>query len=335
MATRRGASGLSLVVAVNKPAGLSSHDVVNRCRRIFGERRCGHTGTLDPLATGVLPICVGPATRLDKFMTSHDKRYRVKMRFGFETTTDDSAGERTASASIPSYLYDEEFARQRVAGLVGRHMQVPPRYSAIKIAGKKAYEAARAGDDVELEPRPIEVLEAEFVRLEGETGADQLQWVFDVFVSKGTYIRSLVRDLGRQLMCPAHVSGLERRSAGRLTLEHCNTLESIERLGVDAAIDPVRILGLRFAFCDDSARFVASGNKLYSNQVHLNERLDMDRGLQGCACVSGVCESPEEPFDGELACIVVENRLKGLYRFDARDGVWKAETVFSTGIYRG
>ena len=257
------------------------------------------------------------------------------MRFGFETTTDDSAGEPTESASIPSYLYDEKFARQRVEGLVGCHMQVPPRYSAIKVAGKKAYESARTGKDVELQPRPIEVFEAEFVRLEGGTDALGLTWVFDVFVSKGTYIRSLVRDLGRQLMCPAHVSGLERLSAGRLTLEHCHTLESLERLGVEAALDPVRILGLRFAFCDDVARFVNSGNKLFADQVRLNEPLDMDRGLKTCACMSGVFCSDEQPFDGELACIVVENRLKALYRFDAREGAWKAETVFSTGIYRG
>ena len=114
---KRGSSGLSLIVGVNKPVGMSSHDVVNRARRIFGERRCGHTGTLDPLASGVLPICIGPATRLDQFMTEHDKRYRVSIGFGFETTTDDAAGQRTVEGSVPSYLYDEQFARERVASL--------------------------------------------------------------------------------------------------------------------------------------------------------------------------------------------------------------------------
>ena len=160
---KRGSSGLSLLVGVNKPEGMSSHDVVNRCRRIFGERRCGHTGTLDPFATGALPICVGPATRLDQFMTAHDKRYRVRIGFGFETTTDDKMGEPTESAAVPAYLLDEEFARERTAMLVRKHLQVPPQYSAIKVAGKKAYEVARKGGEVQLEPREIEVYQAEFL----------------------------------------------------------------------------------------------------------------------------------------------------------------------------
>ena len=207
---KRGSSGLSLIVGVDKPEGMSSHDVVNRCRRIFGERRVGHTGTLDPLATGVLPICIGPATRLDQFMTSHDKRYRVRIGFGYETTTDDKLGEMTTSAAVPAYLFDEKFARERVAMLVRQHTQVPPQYSAIKVDGKKAYEVARSGGTIELEPRIIEVYEAELIDMrEGEDGLS-LQWTVDVSVSKGTYIRSLVRDLGREVMCPAHVTALCR-----------------------------------------------------------------------------------------------------------------------------
>lgn len=157
---KRGLSGLSLVVGVNKPAGMSSHDVVNRCRSIFGERRVGHTGTLDPMATGVLPICVGPATRLGAYLTGHDKRYRVSIAFGAGTDTDDAAGTVVRTGEVPDRVLDPEFAAAFVASLVGRRKQMPPAYSAIKVNGKKSYEAARAGNIIDLAPRDIEVYDA-------------------------------------------------------------------------------------------------------------------------------------------------------------------------------
>ena len=123
---KRGLSGLSLVVGVNEPAGMSSHDVVNRCRSIFGERRVGHTGTLDPMATGVLPICVGPATRLGAYLTGHDKRYRVSIAFGAGTDTDDAAGTVVRTGEVPDRVLDPEFAAAFVASLVGRRKQMPP-----------------------------------------------------------------------------------------------------------------------------------------------------------------------------------------------------------------
>lgn len=332
---KRGASGLSLIVGVDKPQGMSSHDVVNRCRKIFGEKRVGHTGTLDPLATGVLPICIGPATRLDKYMTSHDKRYRVSIGFGFETTTDDSAGEPTDSAPVPAYLYDEDFARERVASLIRKHSQVPPLYSAIKINGKKAYEIARAGGEIDLEPRIVEVYEADLVEIkEGEDGL-ALQWVVDLSVSKGTYIRSLARDLGREVMCPAHVASLERRVAGRVTLDHCVSLESLERLQQQAALDPVKVLGYRFAFADDYEKFVTSGAKLFPNQVVLYEPLEMEQSGHDCPCTSSIQKSSNPPADGELASIVIANRLKAIYEYAESTNLWTPSCVFSTSIFRG
>ncbi|MBQ3106575.1 MAG: tRNA pseudouridine(55) synthase TruB, partial [Eggerthellaceae bacterium] len=163
---KRGSSGLSLVVAVDKPSGMSSHDVVNRCRRIFGEKRVGHTGTLDPLASGVLPICVGPAARLDAYMTNHDKRYVVQVVFGASTDTDDCMGSVLNTGSVPSRLYSEEFATDFVAGLVGKHRQLPPVYSAIKVNGEKACDAARKGRIIDLTPREIEVYDARLVSME-------------------------------------------------------------------------------------------------------------------------------------------------------------------------
>ncbi|MBO4352087.1 MAG: tRNA pseudouridine(55) synthase TruB, partial [Eggerthellaceae bacterium] len=331
---KRGSSGLSLIVGVDKPEGMSSHDVVNRCRRIFDERRVGHTGTLDPLATGVLPVCIGPATRLDQFMTAHDKRYRVRIGFGFETTTDDKMGDVTTSATVPAYLFDEGFARERVDMLVRQHIQVPPQYSAIKIDGRKAYEIARSGGSVELEPRVVEVYEAHLVDMREDEDGLSLQWTVDVSVSKGTYIRSLVRDLGREVMCPAHVTALERRSVGKIGLEHCVSLDVLENLKLDAALDPVRILGYRFAFGDKVEKFVNSGTKLYPDQVALYEPPPMQSNGYACPCTSSICESEMPPEDGEHASIVVNNRLKALYTYSSKTKAWQPACVFSTSVFR-
>lgn len=332
---KRGQSGLSLLVAVNKPKGMSSHDVVNRCRRIFGERRCGHTGTLDPLATGVLPVCIGPATRLDAFMVDHDKRYRVAIAFGASTSTDDAAGEILKTGLPPAHLYDEAFARRYLEGLVGVIDQLPPRYSAIKVDGRKSYEAARAGSDVDLAPRKIEVYEADLVSLDDDPAAPYLTWVVDLHVSKGTYIRSIARDAGEDLGCPAHVADLERRSAGRIGIEDCVSLESLENLKGEVAIDPVRALGIRFAFADELERFVNSGVALYRNQLDLYEPLPMQEDEDLCACTSGICASlrPAEP--DETVAVIIANRVKALYRYDAEGQRWKAACVFSTPIVRG
>ena len=174
---KRGTSGLSLVVGVNKPAGMSSHDVVNRCRRIFGERRVGHTGTLDPMATGVLPVCVGPATRLGAYLTGHDKRYRVRIAFGAGTDTDDAEGRVLRTAPVPACVLDPEFARAFVAGLVGARKQMPPAYSAVKVGGTKSYEAARSGSIIELKPRDIVVHDALLLGVrEAADGCDLPSW---------------------------------------------------------------------------------------------------------------------------------------------------------------
>ena len=140
---KRGESGLSLVIGVDKPSGMTSHDVVNRCRRIFGEKRVGHTGTLDPLASGVLPICIGPAARLGAYLTGHDKAYRATIAFGVGTDTDDCEGAVTRTAPVPVEVGDRAFAEQFVAQMVGPQKQLPPAYSAIKVNGKKSYSTMR------------------------------------------------------------------------------------------------------------------------------------------------------------------------------------------------
>ena len=332
---KRGQSGLSLLVAVNKPKGMTSHDVVNRCRRIFGERRCGHTGTLDPMATGVLPVCIGPATRLDAFMVGHDKRYRVAVAFGASTITDDADGEVVLRGKPAAHLYDEEFAKHYVESQVGLREQMPPRYSAIKVGGKKSYEIARNGGDLGLVPREIEIYDSTLVCVEDDTAAGYLTWVIDLHVSKGTYIRSIARDMGEELGCPAHVAKLERRSVGLIGIEDCVSLDTLEHLKEQASIDPVRALGVRFAFADEYERFVRSGVSLYRNQLDLYEPLPMEADESICACTSGICASILPAQDGEVVAVIIENRVNALYRYEADNQKWKAACVFSVPIVRG
>lgn len=335
-AQKRGLSGLSLVVAVDKPSGMSSHDVVNRCRRIFGERRVGHTGTLDPLASGVLPICVGPATRLDSYMTAHDKRYVVDVVFGAATDTDDCDGEVIRTAVIPSELYDLTFANKTVSELVGKHKQLPPVYSAIKVNGEKACDAARKGRIINLEPRDIEVYEAELIALVEAEGSGAAVWRIAFSVSKGTYIRSLARDLGASLGCPAHVGALRRTEAGPISLEKCVSLEVLEELGVSAALDPVRLLGYRIVFLDESgAKAVSNGNALDPAKVSLCEQRKVTSEYELCACTSGVRESCAPLTNGELISLVHDNKLMAIYEFDAAKQRLKAKCIFQTGVSRG
>lgn len=336
MAKKRGESGLCLVLAVDKPSGMSSHDVVNRCRRIFGERRVGHTGTLDPLASGVLPICVGPATRLDAYMTGHDKHYVVDISFGTSTDTDDAAGEVLRSAPVPSRLFDLDFASSFVAGLVGPQRQMPPVYSAIKVGGQKACDAARKGTLIKLEPRDIEVYSAELLAVEGEPGDDRVIWRVAFHVSKGTYIRSLARDAGVALGCPAHMAALRRTRAGALTLEDCVSLEALEEVGLACALDPISVLGYRFAFLDDASyKAVACGNALRAQAIRLCERNKPDLARFLCACTSGVRESCEAPAHGELVSLIHDNKLVSIYEYDGKAHLFKCRCNFQIGVIRG
>lgn len=335
-AQKRGASGLCLVVGVDKPSGMSSHDVVNRCRRIFGERRVGHTGTLDPLASGVLPICIGPATRLDAYMTAHDKRYVVDVVFGSATDTDDCDGEVIRTSEVPDHLYSSEFAGDFVSKLVGPHKQLPPVYSAIKVGGVKACDAARKGVVIELEPRDIEVYSAELLEVYVQVETSVAVWRIAFSVSKGTYIRSLARDIGNSLACPAHVGALRRLEAGPIGISDCVSLDVLEELGVKAALDPVRLLGYRLCFIDErQQKAVSNGNFLKPEDLNICEYRYPRSEYDLCACSSGIRTSDEVLRDGELICLVAENKLAAIYEFEAKRHLLKAKCNFQTGVIRG
>ena len=240
---RRKVAQLNARVAVDKPLGITSHDVVARVRRAVGERRVGHAGTLDPLASGVMVIGIGQATRLLGMLALDEKSYLAQIRFGAETATDDAEGEVTRRAPVRPELFDTAFAARAVAGLIGAHLQVPPAYSAISVDGVRSYARARAGEELELEARPIEVREATLFGIADDAGAPV--WTVGFTVSKGTYIRALARDLGRALDSAAHLAGLRRTASGAIDAARCLALDdvSVEAVRV-SALDPVAALGL-------------------------------------------------------------------------------------------
>lgn len=333
---KRGSSGLSLVVGVDKPTGMSSHDVVSRARRIFGEKRVGHAGTLDPFASGVLLILVGPAARLDKYLTSHDKEYIADIRFGYSTDTDDLTGNILHSCEDERQLerlQSEEFAQAELAKIIGNSMQLPPVYSAIKRAGKKAYEEARKGNIIELDPRPITIYSAELLEIIDE--GDRVVWRVELSVSKGTYIRSIARDLGHDVGVPAHLSALRRVRSGDLSIEHCVTLEQLEIEGVNAALDPLKILSMRFIFSDDHvSNKVTNGASFSADGLEVFEMIPMSQA-EHCSCMPQVMKSDKTLVDGELIGVVVDNRLKAIYAFDAGNSILKPDCVLNIGAIRG
>jgi tRNA pseudouridine55 synthase len=246
------------VLLVDKPAGMTSHDVVNRVRRALGERRVGHAGTLDPMATGLLLVLVGPYTRLEPYLSSQTKRYTATLSFGAETDTDDAEGRVTHTLDVPGDALDAAYARSLLASLLGDSLQTPPVYSAIKVGGRVAHRAARAGDPLEVSPRPISVTRAELLDV---TPGPPTSWTVDFTVSKGTYIRALARDIGRAAGSAAHLSGLVRTEVGAALLQDALTLDDIVETGTgfrpaEVFTDPVPLLNLPVLEADaDHVRF--------------------------------------------------------------------------------
>ena len=218
------------LLVVDKPAGWTSHDVVGRCRRLAGTRKVGHAGTLDPMATGVLVVGVGRATKLLTYLVGADKTYDATVRLGVVTTTDDAEGEVLASAGVGLGVDDAALARE-VAALTGDIAQVPTTVSAIKVDGKRAYARARAGEDVELAARPVTVSRFDVLRTRpGVTsgGVPVLDVDVHVVVSSGTYVRALARDLGAALGVGGHLTALRRTRVGGYDLARARTLAQLE-----------------------------------------------------------------------------------------------------------
>lgn len=209
------------VVILNKEEGITSQGAVNRVKRLFGIDKAGHTGTLDPLATGVLPILIGRAVKASEFLLTGDKHYSATMLLGVETDTEDITGRvLSESDNIPS----EEEVFSAVKAMLGDSMQIPPMYSAIKVGGKKLCDLAREGKSAEREPRPIKIHRIIPTRISDR------EYTLEVICSKGTYIRTLCADIGKALGCGATMKTLKRLSAAGFSIDRAHTLSEIEAM---------------------------------------------------------------------------------------------------------
>ncbi|MCA5893219.1 tRNA pseudouridine(55) synthase TruB [Isoptericola sp. NEAU-Y5] len=218
------------LLVVDKPAGWTSHDVVGRCRRLAGTRKVGHAGTLDPMATGVLVVGVGRATKLLTYVVGADKAYDATLRLGVATTTDDAEGEVVSSPGVGGGVDADALARE-VAALTGDISQVPTTVSAIKVDGKRAYARARAGEEVTLAARPVRVSRFDVLGSRPavtDAGVPVLDVDVHVVVSSGTYVRALARDLGGALGTGGHLTALRRTRVGGYDLTAARTLEALE-----------------------------------------------------------------------------------------------------------
>ncbi|SPB17053.1 tRNA pseudouridine synthase B [Caballeronia novacaledonica] len=224
------------VLLLDKPLGLSSNDALIKAKRIYLAKKAGHTGTLDPLATGLLPLCFGEATKFSQDLLEADKTYEATMRLGIRTTTGDAEGEAIDTRDVTC---DEHAVEQAMTRFQGEIVQIPPMYSALKRDGKPLYEYARAGQTVEREGRQVTIHALQMI-------ACALPLVtFRVTCSKGTYVRTLAEDIGEALGCGAHLTALRRTGVGALTLEHAVTLEELTGMNEaerDARLQPVDAL---------------------------------------------------------------------------------------------
>jgi len=283
------------VVVVDKPAGWTSHDLVARVRRLAATRRVGHAGTLDPMATGVLVLGVGRATKLLTFVVGADKEYRATVRLGVTTTTDDAEGETLAAVGAPHVGADDLAAGVRA--LTGDIAQVPSSVSAIKVDGKRAYARVRAGEDVELAPRPVRVSRFEVLDVRPARTDDGVE-VTDVDVlvecSSGTYVRALARDLGAGLGVGGHLTALRRTRVGGYGLDVARTL--------DFLADTFEVLPLAVA-----ARAILPARELSEHEAR---ELSFGRALGLDPAVRGSREAPVAAFapDGTLVALLADER---------------------------
>lgn len=253
------------ILNIDKPQGITSHDVVDIVRKIFPGIKVGHTGTLDPIATGVLPICIGKATKLSDEFLSENKVYKVKMLFGVETDTYDITGKIVFANTLNE---DEIYIKERIKRFIGKSSQIPPIYSAIKIKGKKAYEYARNGENVSLKPREIEIFNIDDI----DVNLRKRQVSFVVSCTKGTYIRSLVHDIGIKLGCGATMIELKRLKTGDFD--------------INDSIDLYEFLNLEYL---DMLDKIVSIEELYkdSKKINLKDK-DYDKFLNGIAIKTDV-----------------------------------------------
>ena len=297
------------IINVYKEAGYTSHDVVARLRGICGQKKIGHTGTLDPDAVGVLPVCLGNGTRLCDMLTDRRKEYVATLRLGMMTDTQDISGKILEEREV---LVSPPEVRKVILSFFGDSMQIPPMYSALKVNGKKLYELAREGKEVERAARPITVYGIEVLQEEHP------EYVFKVECSKGTYIRTLCHDIGEQLGCGAVMTKLIRSRVGEFEIEKAHTLDELQSLA-DQGILSRAIVPVEMMFEDYPALVVKeSSHKVIQNGNQLKKE--------------DFLENTEEIADGkEIRVYSHQNIFFGIYRYEKRRKLFSPVKMFFVG----
>ena len=263
------------IINVNKPAGWTSQDVCTKLRHVLKVKKAGHTGTLDPMAAGVLPVCVGKATRIIEYYDRDSKSYHASMKLGVTTDTLDITGEVTETAGYRDVT--EKAVREAFRAYTGNVRQIPPKYSALKINGKRAYDLAREGKSFEISPREIVIYDNSVTRIDLENGEIE----FDVTCSKGTYIRTMCDDIGRSLGCGAVMTALTRTASGFFRIEDSHTIEEIIAdedplanmlIPADQTLEKLGKIVLN----DNRITAFMNGNSSWSNGFHVTEPSSFD-----------------------------------------------------------
>jgi tRNA pseudouridine55 synthase len=325
MTTGNPSSGL---VIVDKPAGLTSHDVVARIRRLAGTRRVGHAGTLDPMATGVLVIGVEQATRLLGHLMLTAKEYVATIRLGQSTSTDDAEGEPVGGA--PATGVTREALAAAVAALTGEIMQVPPGVSAIKVNGQRAYKLTRAGAAPELKSRPVTVYE--FAVTGVRPSGEYLDVDATVRCSSGTYIRALARDLGVALGTGGHLTALRRTAVGGYDIAHARTLDQLaEKFTVTPMAEAAAAAFPRVDLTDEQARRLSHGAQLPVREISLPGEFPAEAFLPGVSAPEA--PHPEDSLPGEASPIPSASSDAPLAAF-APDATLVALVAVSSGRLR-
>ena len=258
------------IIIINKPIGCTSHDIVYKVKKMFNEK-VGHTGTLDPMAEGVLPILVGKGTLLSKYLINHNKKYIVELQLGIKTDTADSEGKIVEQKTINEEKVSKENIEKVFQSFIGKQEQMPPMYSAIKVNGKKLYEYARKGQEVEIKPRQIEIYNINLIQY----SIEKKQIKFEVFCGKGTYIRSLCEDIAQRFETVGYMKSLKRIQVGDFKIEDSITINQLEENIQDNNFIKDKIISIEKLFNEKTGIKLDNKKlKLFLNGVRLTQTLN-------------------------------------------------------------
>lgn len=260
------------ILIINKEKGCTSHDIVYKVKKIFNEK-VGHTGTLDPLAEGVLPILIGKGTLCSKYLINHDKKYVVNLALGQKTETADLEGKIIEEKKIPDKSLTQSKIEKVLKSFIGKQQQMPPIYSAIKVNGKKLYEYARKGQNVEIKPRKIEIYDIKLMNID----AQKKQIQFEVFCGKGTYIRSLCEDIAEKLETVGYMESLKRIQVGDFKIEESSKIQELEENKEDTKYLESKIISVEEIFKNkEKIKLDDKKMQLFLNGVKITQNQEND-----------------------------------------------------------